>query len=325
VLVGRANTTGTRRYHDRHRASVTADHERSLGDLVASSVGLGTYLGPTTDDADARYEAAIARALDLGINVLDAAINYRNQRSERALGRALAAASSRGIHRDEVIVATKGGFIPRGLAPAADLDVVAGIHCIAPRWLDEQIDRSRDNLGIATIDVYYVHNPETQLEEIDRPTFALRMRAAFEALERACADGRIGLYGTATWNGYRVPPQTASHLDLFELERLARDVAGESHRFRVLQLPLNRRMPEAAEAPCQSRGDGLMTVLDAARELGLYVMSSASILQGKLATDATTAVAAIDWVRMRPGLGTALVGMGRADHVEANCGAFRRA
>src|SRR5690349_19815507 len=83
----------------------------------ASSRGVGTYLGPTTDDADAAYEAAIARAFDLGINVVDAAINYRNQRSERAAGRALAAAAARGIARDEIVVATKGGFIPRGLVP----------------------------------------------------------------------------------------------------------------------------------------------------------------------------------------------------------------
>jgi aryl-alcohol dehydrogenase-like predicted oxidoreductase len=324
VIAGRATASGTRRFHARHRDAVTADHERPLRDLLASSVGLGTYLGPATDDGDARYEAAIARAFDLGINVLDAAINYRHQRSERAAGRALLSAATRGLSRDEIIVATKGGFIPRGLSPPSDLDVVAGIHCIAPRWLDDQIARSRENLGVETIDVYYVHNPETQLEEVDSAIFMSRMRAAFETLERACADGRVGLYGTATWDGYRVPVEAAGHLDLFALERLAREVAGESHRFRVIQLPLNRRMAEAAEAASQVRDGRRLTVLQAARELGMYVMSSASILQGKLAPDATAARTSIDWVRSRPGLGTALVGMGRVEHVEANCSTFRR-
>jgi aryl-alcohol dehydrogenase-like predicted oxidoreductase len=325
VLAGRATDAGTRRFHARHRAQVAADHARALGELSASSVGVGTYLGPATDDADASYEGAIERAMELGVNVVDTAINYRHQRSERAAGRALAAAVSRGIARDEIIVATKGAFVPRGLVPPPGAEVVAGIHCIAPVWLDDQIARSRDNLGIETIDVYYIHNPETQLDEVAPDTFVERMRDAFTALERACADGRIARYGTATWNGYRVAPDDPGHLDLFALERLAHDVAGDAHHFRVVQLPLNRRMPEAAEAATQRRGGAALPLLDAARELGMYVMSSASILQGKLAPDAASARAAIDWARTRRGLGTALVGMGRASHVDADCAAFRRA
>jgi aryl-alcohol dehydrogenase-like predicted oxidoreductase len=325
VLTGRATDAGTRRFHDRHRASVAPDHARALGGLVASSVGLGTYLGPTTDQADLAYQGAIARALELVSNVVEAAINNRNQRSERAIGRALAAVCASGIARDEIVVATKGGFIPRGLVPPPGVDVVAGIHCIAPVWLDDQIARSRDNLGVETIDVYYLHNPETQLDEVSPSTFAARMRDAFAALERACADNRIACYGTATWSGYRVPPDQPGHLDLFALEQLARDVAGDAHHFRVVQLPLNRRMTEAADTPTQVHAGRPSTLLDAARELGIYVMSSASILQGKLAHDDDSARAAIEWVRSRPGLGTALVGMGRAAHVEANSAAFRRA
>jgi aryl-alcohol dehydrogenase-like predicted oxidoreductase len=324
VLTGRASSTGTRRFHDRHRAAVVDDHARMLGDLVASSVGVGTYLGPATDEADAAYEAAIARALELGVNVIDAAINYRSQHSERAIGRAIAAACTRGLARDELIVATKGGFIPRGLVPPADADVVAGIHCIAPAWLEDQLARSLANLGLATIDVYYLHNPETQLDEIDEATFAARMRDAFTMLEAACGDGRIARYGAATWDGFRVAPGAPGHLDLFALERLARDVAGDAHHFRVIQLPLNRRMIEAAETPTQQRDGRRMPLLEAARELDIYVMSSATLLQGKLAPDAAAARAAIDWARTRPGLGTALVGMGRPAHVDVDCAAFRR-
>lgn len=306
-----ATPEGTARYRARHAPAVADDHFRACDGLAVSSVGLGTYLGPADDAGDARYEAAVRRALELGINVLDAAINYRHQRSERAVGRALAAS---GIARDEVVVATKGGFIPRGLdatALARPDEIVAGCHCIAPRWLEDQIERSRANLGVRAIDVYYLHNPETQLEEVSEPVFLARMRAAFEVLERACADGRIVRYGTATWDGYRVPGQ----LDLVALEGVAREVGGAGHRFRVLQLPLNPRMPEAADAPTQ-RG---RTLLEVAAELGMYVMSSASILQGKL-----PAAEALRWTRTRRGLGTALVGMGRPEHVEANAAVFRR-
>lgn len=325
MISGRASHDGTLRFHARHRASVAPDHARALDDLTASSIGVGTYLGAATDAADRAYEAAIARAIELGVNVLDAAINYRHQRSERAVGRALATTVAHGVARDEVIVATKGGFIPQGLAPAANVEVVAGIHCIAPAWLDDQIARSRANLGVSTIDVYYVHNPETQLDEVDRPTFLARMRDAFATLERACDAGFIARYGAATWDGFRSAPDDRAHLDLFALEQLAREVAGASHRFRVVQLPLNRQMSEAAAVPTQQRAGRRMTLLDAAAELGMYVMSSASILQGRLAPDAAAAREAIEWVRTQPGLGTALVGMGRPAHVDIDCAAFRRA
>lgn len=64
---------------------------------------------------------------------------------------------------------------------------------MAPRYLQDQLARSRENLGLATIDVYYVHNPETQLGEILREDFVRQIRAAFETLEAACAAGTIGV------------------------------------------------------------------------------------------------------------------------------------
>jgi aryl-alcohol dehydrogenase-like predicted oxidoreductase len=159
-----------------------------------SKLGLGTYLGPDDDATDRLYEAAIARALELGINVLDAAINYRNQRSERAIGRVL-----RGVRREQVIVATKAGFVPfdgrRPADPRAFIeetyvkpgamswdDLVAGCHVMTPRWLRDQLARSLANLGVAKIDVYYLHNPEMQLEEVPPDEFLRRARAAFGAL-----------------------------------------------------------------------------------------------------------------------------------------------
>ncbi|HWU86247.1 MAG TPA: aldo/keto reductase, partial [Kofleriaceae bacterium] len=296
-------------------------------DLALSSVGIGSYLGPLDDATDDGYTASVTRALALGINVVDTAINYRAQRSEHAVGRAIAVSA---LLRDEVIVASKAGFLPfdrarpadpaayfratyldTGLIPPGEL--ACGCHSLAPRFLADQLTRSRTNTGLATLDIYYLHNPETQLDEIDRPTFLARMRAAFTALEAAVSDGAIRFYGTATWSGYRVPPTARDHLDLAELVGLARDVAGDAHHFAFVQLPLNPAMPEAATLPTQ-RG---RTLLQAAAELGLHVMSSSSIHQGRLpATLAET--------RTTPGLGTALVGMSRPAHVDANAASFRR-
>ena len=336
MTAGHATAAGTTRFFSRHTDGLELDHIRRLGDLSVGSVGLGSYLGPTDDATDLRYQGAVARALALGMNVLDAAINYRCQRSERAIGRAIAMAADAGIGRDEIVVSTKGGFLPFDgnrpedprtyfhdtvVAPglAGWDDIVAGCHCLAPRFLADQLARSRANLGLATIDVYYLHNPETQLDEVDRRTFAQRIRAAFEVLEHARADGALVRYGVATWNGLREPREAPGHLSLAELVGLAREVGGDGHGFRVVQLPLNRRMTEAAELATQAG----RTLLDAAEDLGVYVMSSASILQGKLAPDAAAGQAALDWTRTRPGLGTALVGMSRIEHVERNAAVFR--
>jgi aryl-alcohol dehydrogenase-like predicted oxidoreductase len=85
------------------------------------------------------------------------------------------------------------------------------------------VDKSRANLGLETIDVYYVHNPETQLSEISRETFNTRIREAFGALEEACAEGKLSLYGVATWNGFRVAPEKRGHLSLEDLVAAAHD------------------------------------------------------------------------------------------------------
>ncbi len=348
LIPGHATSEGTHAYLARLLGRVTGGHFRAWEGLALSSVGLGTYLGAEDETTDALYRAAIIRALDLGVNVIDSAINYRHQRSERVIGEAVRLLVERGaIRREELMVTTKGGFIafdgelppnrsgyvvetyirPGILRPE---EIVAGCHAMTARYLTDQLARSRENLGLATIDVYYLHNPETQLSEVPRPEFLRRIRAAFETLEAARAAQGVRFYGTATWNGYRQPPEAPDYLSLEELVEVARDVAGEGHHFRVLQLPFNLAMPEAFTHRNQRVGKEQLSLLEAARHFGLYVMASASIYQGQLARRLpsiisecfggleTDAQRALQFVRSTPGLGTALVGMKLAAHVEEN-------
>ena len=349
MLAGRATAEGTARYVTRFANRLPADHFRTFhGGLRVSSLGIGTYLGREDDATDQAYEKAIARALERGINVIDTAVNYRHQRSERAIGRALQAGVARGAFaRDEIVVATKGGFIPFDNDVPADPrgyfadtyvrtgivtpgDVAGGAHCMTPRYLADQIERSRANLGVETIDIYYVHNPESELGELDRETFMSRLRETFTALERAAAEGRIGVYGTATWNGYRQDPADADYLSLPQLTTLARQIAGDAHHFRVIQLPYNLAMPEAFTRGNQRLGEAVVSTLDAAGKLGIYTMASAPMYQGRLAQNlppvvaeflpglATDAQRALQFVRSTPGVGTALVGMKSVGHVDEN-------
>src|SRR5436309_699668 len=276
LLSGRATVEGTRRYAEKVAARVAASHFRELaGGGSASTLGLGTYLGPEDGPTDVLYQDAIVRALQLGVNVLDTAVNYRHQRSERAIRTALGTALSRGvIQRDEVIVATKGGFIPFDGAVPRDPrayfastyvetgivkpgEVAKGAHCMTPRYLRDQIDRSRANLGLETLDVYYVHNPETQLGEVDRPEFMTRVRAAFGALEEAVAAGSIARYGTATWTGYRVDPSDPGYLSLPELVEAARDDRSLHASQSAREGPHGPRARGGARARCFRDGRGL--------------------------------------------------------------------
>src|SRR5205823_6091377 len=208
-----ATGEGTRRYAQRTKSTTARGHFRERHELLTSSIGLGTYLGHWDEHTDLNYQEAIKRAIELGCNVIDSAINYRFQRSERAIGAALKQLFDSGkASRDEIIVATKGAFFPfedepprdprawvlenvvnNGLARAED--IVGGSHCMTPGYLEDQLARSLDNLGLETVDIYYIHNPESQLEAVSRDEFNRRMRAAFEALERAAIDGRIASYG----------------------------------------------------------------------------------------------------------------------------------
>ena len=356
LATGSASGTGTKRYRDRFAGRFAPDHFRMLaGELNASSIGAGTYLGECDDTDDTRYARTIRLALRSGINVIDSAINYRCQRSERSVGLALREAiAGEEISRDEVIICTKGGYLPLDGTPPASRaeykayvqrefidvgiiapgDLVVDGHCIAPAYLDHQIDRSRDNLGVRTIDIYYLHNPEQQLDAVTPSEFRHRIRRAFETLEQRVAAGDIGSYGCATWQGFRADPESRGYLSLAALVEIAESVAGDAHHFTTVQLPINLGMTEAIRSPTQCvPSDRWMPLVDAALEMGITVVASATLLQSKLAAglpqpvrdafpDQTTdAARAIAFVRAIPGVSTALVGMKSATHLEQNLNA----
>ena len=334
------------------RAELPAAHFRPLDGVTVSSIGLGTYLGEEDDQADRGYGQAIVDAANLGCNLLDTAINYRAQRSERVIGQALVALEREGgFAREQFVVCTKGGYIPFDGVPVDPAqyvrdtyvrpgilepeDVVGGGHAMSPRYLEDQLGRSLRNLGLAAVDVYYVHNPETQLGSVPRKAFLARIRAAFEMLERQVAAGRVGRYGVATWNGFRTRPDAREHLSLAEMVREAETVAGHGHHFKVIQLPYNLAMHEAYAAATQVVEGERLTPLEAAARFGIAVMASASILQGQLShrlpqamADAfpgldTWAQRALQFVRSTPGITAALVGMGRRQHVAENLAVAR--
>jgi aryl-alcohol dehydrogenase-like predicted oxidoreductase len=346
LIPGFATPEGTRRYAARFAGKAAEGHFREQQGLLMSSIGIGTYLGESDAATDRSYTEAVAAAVKGAINVVDSAINYRLQRSERSIGAALKDLLAAGFGRDEVILCTKAGF----LTPDAEMprdpgeyfahefvergifrmeDVAAGCHCMAPSYLEDQLERSRHNLGVECIDVLYLHNPETQLGEISRDEFRKRLRAAFQFLESAVAAGKIRMYGLATWNAFRQEAQARDHMSLADDVALAREVGGEPHHFRFVQLPFNLAMPEALSRANQLANGRTVAMVQAARMLGITLVSSAALLQGQLARNLPSFVrsalglasdlqCALQFARSAPGITTALVGMSRAEHVRSN-------
>lgn len=346
-----ATPEGTSRYKSRFDGVLDNAHFRSTQGLWLSSIGLGSYLGDADPRVDQGYHDAVKRAAALGCNVFDTAANYRFQRSERNFGNAFAELFAAGeVARDEIVVSTKGGYLPFDTQPPrsrAEMtayvedtfirpgvcrweDFVDGSHCMTPGYLAHQLDQSLRNLRLDRIDIFYIHNPESQLSGVSRAEFDRRIRAAFEFLESAVAEGKISMYGTATWNGYRVAETVPEYLSLEQLVKSAREVGGDGAHFKVIQLPINLALPEAFSFNNQLDRETPATVLEVAESHGITVAASASLLQARLASRLppqiaeafpnfrTDAQRALQFTRSIPGVHTALVGMSNPAHVEEN-------
>ncbi|WP_435144220.1 aldo/keto reductase [Halobaculum sp. P14] len=345
-----ATSRGTWGYRDRFGGRFGRTYFRRFGPGVVSSVGVGTYLGDPTAAVDDDYRDAVRLALDSGVNLVDTASNYRCGRSERVVGEALRESDAA---RDSVVVASKAGFLPfdgdRPEDPAAyvrrefiDTGVVdpaalaRGSHCIAPGYVDAMLDRSLDRIGVDAVDLYYVHNPETQLEARSRADVYDQLQAAFETLERRRAAGDVGRYGVATWSAFRVPPGDDSHLDLgvvLDRAAAAADAVGvDDHGLAAVQLPFNVAMADAFTVDAHSHGDETVSALEFCHREGLSVFAAAALGQGELAASLprdveaelsgdTTAQRAINFARSAPAVTAALVGASSVEHVRENVAA----
>jgi aryl-alcohol dehydrogenase-like predicted oxidoreductase len=343
-----ATAEGTKKFTERF-SDAASGHFRDAQGLTVSSVGIGTYLGNWDAETDKNYADAIAKFVESGGNVIDTAANYRFQRSERNIGEALKVLREKGVQREEIFICTKGGYLPFDGEPPRNVqsyfeenfvktgiatfeDLVGGSHCMTPKYLESQIEQSLANMQVEAVDVFYIHNPESQLSEIDKYTFEARLAKAFEKLEEIRGENKLQFYGAATWNGFRAAPDEAGYHSLERMVNIARQIGGDAHGFRFVQLPFNLAMPEAYLFQNQAVAGKAFSTIGAANELGVSVMCSASILQGKLARNLpphlneilgnlkTDALNAIQFVRSTPGVTTALIGMSKAAHVEENLG-----
>jgi len=308
-------------------------------DLELSEIGIGTYLGNPDIQTDKNYEEAIKTAIELGVNVIDTAINYRNMRSERVIGKVI-----KNYDRKNLVISTKGGYFPTdvdlnitditkylkenfidtGIISKEDITPYGNI--ISPKYIDWSFEKSLENLNTDYIDIYFLHNPEDQLQIIDKEKFYRKLWATFRLLEGKVKENKLRYYGIATWNGLKAKPTDKQYLNLKEIYDIAVEVGGENHHFRFIQLPYNVAMTEAYSLKNQ---EGNLSVLELAKKLNIYVYTSATLFQGRVIRqlpDITKQIfkvekdihVPIQFVRSTPNIGTALIGMSKKEHVIEN-------
>lgn len=153
--------------------------QRTAGRIgrAVSVVGLGTWQLGSDWGAVSEAEAVkiLGAAVDAGVTILDTADVYGDGRSERLIGRFLRELGP--VRAREVMVVTKMGR--RG--PQRP-DQFTGRNFRA--WAD----RSRENLGVGTLDLVLLHCP---------PTAVFGMDEVFETLDEMVAEKRIAAYGVS--------------------------------------------------------------------------------------------------------------------------------
>ncbi len=350
MIAGHATDAGTSRFAEWAvgEKGVNVNHFREFRGLRLSSLGIGTYLGDVNAETDRLVEDAIVQSASSGaVNVVDTAINYRLQRAERSVGRALARlAGKEGIEggREALFVCTKNGYLssdgelsldfwsyihnefirPGKLRPE---EIAGEAHSMALPFLKDQLRRSLANLGLDCIDVLYLHNAaESWLGEIGYRRFIEKLWEVFTFYEAERKSGRILYYGMATWSCLRVKKGEGEHVNLDDVVDVAKSVGGEEHGFRFVQLPFNVAMSEAFAQRNQRVADEPLTTFEASRQLGVGVFTSAPLSQARLLThtrvpelEGSKALSLIQFARsVHPAVVAPLIGQKNPEHVREN-------
>jgi len=218
---------------------------------MKDKISFGTYR--TTFANPIHYEA-LNYALDSGINYIDTSSNYMYGEAEVLIGESL-----KGRDRDDFTIVTKGGYIqgPNMQRVQEGWNVEDMVeynpecfHSISPMFLEDQIENSLKRLQVDSIDVYLLHNPEYYLmhalggsatdEDIDthHKVMQERIKKAFSFLEEMVKVGKIKAYGISS-NSFSKKENDYHFLEYKHLVDYAKEIAGDEHNFKVIQLPIN--------------------------------------------------------------------------------------
>jgi len=287
---------------------------RKLGksDLDVSVITMGCWAiagdqlwGPQ-DEADAI--GALHAAVDVGINFFDSAEGYGAGRSEELIGKAFT-----GSMRDKVIVATK---VSQGNLRPADLRTAC--------------ENSLRNLGMDTIDVYYIHWPNWNIPLAD----------TLGEMQRLKDEGKIRFVGCSNFGKRDLTEILA--LEHVEINQLAYNLLFRAIEYDIAPLCVEQQVSIAPYSPLQH---GILTGKFAtladipderARTRHFAATNRTMTRHGEPGAEAETAVALTDiraicdagglpmahvalaWLLAQPGVATVIAGARNPAQIHAN-------
>ena len=341
MIPGSATSDGTKIFSDKF----LDENYNSFQNLYLSNVGIGTYLGDPNSQTDEMVINAVKKSILSGINVIDTAINYRAQKSERNIGKALSELIDENlIKREQIFICTKNGYVTNDGDIQEDFmqyvmrelgqpgivkegDISSGYHCMTIPYLEDQLARSLKNLNLECIDLMYLHNAVEGHPEMSKIEFLDNLKKVFEFYETKRNEGKIKFYGMATWECFRSLPDNPSFLSLEDVVKLAEEVGGPEHGFRFIQLPFNLHFDQAMLSKNQTINGKQKTILESAVELGIGVFTSVPLMQGRLIewakskplfANASPSVGLLQFIRSTPGVLSPLIGQKSSQHVDEN-------
>lgn len=208
-----------------------------------SKVGFGGYRisGQSTE-----HEEALKHAIEEGITLIDTSSNYTDGESEKLIGKVL-----KELDRKPFLVSKVGYVQGHNLEIMSELNE-KGIalkdlvlidpklkHSIHPEFIEDQIQRTLDRLGVENIDCYLLHNPEYYLktEGSTKEEYYKRIKKAFDKMEDLVDRGLINSYGISS-NTFVDPKDDHTSTDLDIVVGAARNVR-KNHHFQYIQFPMN--------------------------------------------------------------------------------------
>ncbi|MBM9577220.1 aldo/keto reductase [Leptospira sp. 201903070] len=211
------------------------------------------------------HKKALELSFQEGFNVVDTSSNYGNGESESLLGRVLGEKIDRGeLKREDVFIITKSGYIQgRNLQIVSELEKKnqefpeityyqeGCYHCIHPAFLEDQLTLSLKRLGLETVDVFLLHNPEYFLMDREKHNvpqikakeeYYKRVKNAFLFFEQKREEGKIQFYGISS-NTFPENPEKYTATSLLKVLEIAKEVQSElglkESGFAVVQFPAN--------------------------------------------------------------------------------------
>jgi aryl-alcohol dehydrogenase-like predicted oxidoreductase len=227
---------------------------------MIEKISFGTY---RTTIQNPIHIDAINYAFDNGITNIDTSSNYMYGEAEVLIAQAL-----KNRDRKKFNIVSKGGYIQgpnmQRVKEGWEIEDLVEydpncFHSISPMFLEDQIQNSLKRLNTDYIDTYLLHNPEYYLlanikgsssdEDLVKHHQVMqdRIKKAFEFLESQVEKGNIKNYGISS-NSFAKKENDYHFLDYKNLINYAKEISGEKHHFKIIQLPMN--MYEKDGVPC---------------------------------------------------------------------------